>query len=77
MIGAPSSNYNFGGVEGQRKRAKAGFKILLDILAVNQRPPRVAEVPYQFGKRLYGASKLAVGVELEYLCLLLDKVLGR
>lgn len=54
-----------------------GFKILLDILASSSRPVRVAEVPYQFGKRLHGASKLAVRVELEYLYLLLDKVFGR
>ena len=53
-----------------------GFKILVDILASSPRQVRVAEVPYQFRSRQYGESKLDVNVELEYLFLLVDKVIG-
>lgn len=53
-----------------------GFKILVDILASSPRPVRVAEVPYRFRNRERGASKLDVNVELEYLFLLIDKMIG-
>lgn len=54
----------------------SGFKILVDLLASSQRPVRVAEVPYRFRSRERGESKLDVNVELEYLFLLIDKVIG-
>ena len=54
-----------------------GFKILLDLLASSTRNLRVSEVPYEFRVRQHGESKLAVRVELEYLYLLADKILGR
>lgn len=54
-----------------------GFKILLDMVASPKRPVRIGEVPYTFGARQSGASKLDVNVELEYLYLLLDKLVGR
>lgn len=54
-----------------------GFKILLDLLASLKRPPRVAEVPYQFRDRLHGQSKLDNMVIWEYGMLLADKMVGR
>ncbi len=53
-----------------------GFKILLDLLASSERPVRVAEVPYTFRTREAGESKLDFAVGLEYLYLLLDKLIG-
>jgi len=53
-----------------------GFKILLDLVASARRPVRVAELPYTFRTRLYGESKLDILVGLEYLQLLLDKMVG-
>lgn len=53
-----------------------GFKILLDLLASSRREVRVGEVAYQFRARLHGDSKLDVLVGLEYLQLLIDKLLG-
>jgi dolichol-phosphate mannosyltransferase len=53
-----------------------GFKILVDLLASSPRPVRVAEVPYRFRNREHGESKLDVNVELEYLFLLIDKMIG-
>ena len=53
-----------------------GFKILLDIVASSRRPVRIAEVPYRFGEREFGESKLDILVGLEYLYLVLDKLLG-
>jgi dolichol-phosphate mannosyltransferase len=59
-----------------RRLTGSGFKILVDLLASSQRPVRVAEVPYRFRTRERGESKLDVNVELEYLFLLIDKVIG-
>ncbi|HTB13509.1 MAG TPA: glycosyltransferase family 2 protein [Bryobacteraceae bacterium] len=53
-----------------------GFKILLDLVASSTRPVRVGEIPYRFGQRLHGESKLDILVGIEYLQLLLDKLLG-
>jgi dolichol-phosphate mannosyltransferase len=54
-----------------------GFKILVDLVASAQRPVRFAEVPYRFRNREHGESKLDVSIELEYLYLLIDKLVGR
>lgn len=53
-----------------------GFKILVDLLAASPRPVRLAEVPYRFRTRQWGESKLDIVVAIEYLQLLLDKLLG-
>ena len=53
-----------------------GFKILLDIVASSPRPVRFAEVPYTFGRRQFGESKLDINVGVEYMYLLLDKLVG-
>ena len=53
-----------------------GFKILVDLLASSQRPVRIADVPYHFRIRRRGESKLDVNVDLEYLFLLVDKIIG-
>jgi dolichol-phosphate mannosyltransferase len=54
-----------------------GFKIMLDIVASAKRPVRIGEVPYTFGARKFGESKLDVNVGLEYLYLVMDKLAGR
>jgi dolichol-phosphate mannosyltransferase len=54
-----------------------GFKILVDILATSERPPRIEEVPYIFRTRQAGESKLDSSVQLEFLFLILDKLVGR
>src|SRR5579883_2692252 len=59
-----------------RSASGVGFKILLDLVASARRPVRVGEVAYTFRNRLHGDSKLDVVVSLEYLELLLDKILG-
>ncbi len=53
-----------------------GFKILVDLVASAERPVRFAEVPYRFRNRQRGESKLDINVGLEYLQLLLDKLIG-
>jgi dolichol-phosphate mannosyltransferase len=54
-----------------------GYKILFDILASSPKNLKITEVPYRFGVRHAGASKLDHAVELEYVELLLDKLVGR
>lgn len=53
-----------------------GFKILLDFIASSRRDLRIAEIPFQFRKRLDGASKLGSLVTIDYLGLLLSKISG-
>jgi dolichol-phosphate mannosyltransferase len=54
-----------------------GFKILLDLFASAPGPVRFAEIPYHFGERRHGESKLDTMIGLEYLQLVLDKLVGR
>jgi len=51
-----------------------GFKILLDVVASAQGKLRVKEVPYTFGSRLHGESKLDSLVALDFLGLVLAKL---
>jgi dolichol-phosphate mannosyltransferase len=55
----------------------AGFKILVDLLSSSPSSPRIGEAPYHFRNRQRGESKLDLNVELEYLYLLVDKVIGK
>jgi dolichol-phosphate mannosyltransferase len=51
-----------------------GFKILLDIVATARGDLRVKEIPYSFGARLHGESKLDSMVALDFLGLVLAKL---
>jgi dolichol-phosphate mannosyltransferase len=51
-----------------------GFKILLDIVATAHGDLRVTEIPYTFGSRLHGESKLDAMVALDFLGLVLAKL---
>ena len=54
----------------------SGFKILVDIFASSTRPVRFGEVGYCFRSRQHGSSKLDMNVGVEYLFLVLNKLLG-
>lgn len=56
-----------------RELSTQGFKILLDIVATAGKSLRLAELPYQFGPRHRGASKLDTRIALDYAGLLLAK----
>jgi dolichol-phosphate mannosyltransferase len=51
-----------------------GFKILLDVVATARGELRVQEIPYSFGSRLHGESKLDSMVALDFLGLVLAKL---
>jgi dolichol-phosphate mannosyltransferase len=51
-----------------------GFKILLDIIATARGELRTVEVPFTFGSRLHGESKLDSMVALDFLGLVLAKL---
>jgi len=51
-----------------------GFKILLDVVASARGSLRIREVPYSFGSRLHGESKLDSMVALDFLGLILAKL---
>jgi dolichol-phosphate mannosyltransferase len=56
------------------KLSTQGFKILLDVVATAEGDLRVIEVPYTFGSRLHGESKLDSMVALDFLGLVLAKL---
>lgn len=56
------------------KLSVQGFKILLDIVATARGGLRTVEVPYNFGSRLHGESKLDSSVALDFLGLVLAKL---
>lgn len=60
-----------------RDLSATGFKILLDLLGSAPADVRVREVPYRFGERLAGESKLDTKAVWDYLVMLLDKTVGR
>jgi dolichol-phosphate mannosyltransferase len=51
-----------------------GFKILLDIVATARGSLRIVEIPFTFGSRLHGESKLDSMVALDFLGLVLAKL---
>jgi dolichol-phosphate mannosyltransferase len=51
-----------------------GFKILLDVVATARGDMRITEVPYTFGSRMHGESKLDSMVALDFLGLVLAKL---
>jgi dolichol-phosphate mannosyltransferase len=53
-----------------------GFKILLDIVATARGSLRIKEIPYKFGSRLHGESKLDSMVAVDFLGLVLAKLTG-
>lgn len=54
-----------------------GFKILLDLLVHIPADTTVVEVPFTFGVRTHGSSKLSRRVQLEFVEYLYDVVLGK
>src|SRR5262249_53557659 len=54
-----------------------GFKILLDIIVSAKDDVRIEEIPYVFGTRSYGESKLSPKVAWEFVLLLADKLVGK
>jgi dolichol-phosphate mannosyltransferase len=53
-----------------------GYKLLVDIFASSPKQPIFRELAFTFGERLHGESKLDTLIALEYLQLLLDKLIG-
>lgn len=51
-----------------------GFKILFDIIASQNTPPRIIELPYAFAERTAGISKFDGRIGVEYLGLVLAKL---
>jgi dolichol-phosphate mannosyltransferase len=65
-------------VEGAARNMSAvGFKILVDLISSSETPARLGEVPYRFGQRQYGESKLETTVLLDFAYLIADKLVGR
>jgi dolichol-phosphate mannosyltransferase len=59
-----------------RNMSGQGFKILLDFLASSPRALVTRELPYHFGIRQFGESKLDTMVAWEFAMLIADKLVG-
>jgi dolichol-phosphate mannosyltransferase len=59
-----------------RRLSGVGFKLLLDLLA-SEPSLRVRELPYRFRQRQIGESKLDARAAIDFLLMLLDKLVGR
>lgn len=57
-----------------QRLSTSGFKVLFDIVASQDRPLRIVELPYTFRAREAGDSKLDNGVVVQYLGLLVAKL---
>ncbi len=60
-----------------RNLSGIGFKILMDLFASAPEPLRFKELPFTFGQRFAGESKLDNQALWDYGMLLLDKLFGR
>jgi dolichol-phosphate mannosyltransferase len=56
------------------KLSTQGFKILLDVVATSRGQLRAREIPYTFGSRQHGESKLDSMVALDFVGLVLSKL---
>jgi dolichol-phosphate mannosyltransferase len=56
------------------KLSSQGFKILLDLAATARGSLRIAELPYEFRRRLHGESKLDGKVAFDFAMLLIAKL---
>jgi dolichol-phosphate mannosyltransferase len=54
-----------------------GFKILLDFLVHVPKETTATEIPFTFGKRMHGVSKLSKRVQIEFIEYLYDVTFGR
>jgi dolichol-phosphate mannosyltransferase len=54
-----------------------GFKILVDLIVSSPKPLKIIEIPFKFGQRTVGESKLDNRVAWDFLMLLVDKTVGR
>ena len=54
-----------------------GFKILVDLVVSSPKTLRIKEIPFRFGVRVAGESKLDNRVAWDYVMLLADKTVGR
>lgn len=61
----------------EKKLKPTGFKILLEVLAFVPKATTVEEVPFSFGKRLSGESKLTAKVQWEFMKQLLSLMIRR
>jgi dolichol-phosphate mannosyltransferase len=59
-----------------RRLSAQGYKLLVDIFASSPKPLTFRELAFTFRERRYGESKLDTLIALEYLQLLLDKLVG-
>ena len=59
-----------------RRMSAQGYKLLVDLFASSPRPLVFQELAFTFRERLHGESKLDTLIALEYVQLLLDKLVG-
>ena len=64
-------------LKNYKKLSNVGFKLLLDIILTTKKTIKYSEVPFEFQKRLTGQSKLNSKVFIDFVILIIDKLIGK
>ena len=59
------------------KLSKKGFKLLLDIILTNKKNIKLTEIPFVFKERHSGKSKLDNKIIIDFVYLIIDKLIGK
>lgn len=60
-----------------KKLSNIGFKLLLDIILTTKNTIKYSEIPFKFQKRYSGESKLNSKVLIDFITLIIDKLIGK
>ena len=58
-----------------KKLSNIGFKLLLDIILTTKNTIKYSEIPFKFQKRYSGESKLNSKVLIDFIALIIDKLI--
>lgn len=64
-------------INNYNKLSNIGFKLLLDIILSSKKTIKYSEIPFEFKKRHSGESKLNSRVLVDFISLLIDKIIGK
>ena len=64
-------------INNYKKFSNVGFKLLLDIILSTKKTIKYSEISFEFKKRYSGESKLNSKVFIDFIILIIDKLIGK
>ena len=64
-------------INNYKKFSNVGFKLLLDIILSTKKTIKYGEISFEFKKRFSGESKLNSKVFIDFIILIIDKLIGK